>query len=105
LKPLFPVNASLKVIDLKTSDLVFWIDWRVPTEQRPNKRSHPIQIFINSDVRADYNDDPHDQIRRDIFITAYVKAKLNAFVDDGVAAPPINWEIAPGNTYAAGQLL
>ncbi|SRR6266478_579929 len=30
LKPLFPENANLKIIDLKTDELVFRIDWRAP---------------------------------------------------------------------------
>ncbi len=101
LKPLFPTNANLKVIDLKTSDLDFRVDWRTPTERKANKRSHPIQISISEDILEDYRDDLSNQKQRDVFIMAYIKEKLNAYVDDGIAAPPIEWTITSGNTYAA----
>jgi hypothetical protein len=101
LKPLFPENADLKKIDLKTDDLIFRVQWRVPTAERPNRYSRPIQVRISLDHLEDFASDRKGQFLRDKYIAAKVKQLLGVFVDDHIAAPAIDWFITPGNTYGA----
>jgi hypothetical protein len=104
LKPLFPDNANIKPIDEHTDELVFRVDWRVPTAARLAKRSRPIHLKISRDVLDDFEDDPSYNTTMDTFISAYIRARLTSFVDDGVAAPPIEWHVVPDNTFAAASL-
>lgn len=95
LKPLFPENARIMEIDEQTSELIFLVDWRVPTDARPSRRSHPIRIEISRDVLDDYRDDPSYRERMDRFITAHIGARYAQYVDDGIAAPPLVWKVTP----------
>ena len=101
MKPLFPENAHIKAIDEHTDALVFRIDWRTPEAGRPAKRCRPIHLKISRDVLDDYRDDPKSVPTMDAYISAYIREKLAWYVDDGVAAPALDWHVAPDNTYAA----
>ena len=105
IKPLFPNNAHIRAIDEHTDQLVFRIDWRVAEEGRPTKRSRPILLKISRDVLDDYRDDPRSSRTMDASISAYIAGKLASHIEDGVAAPAVEWHIAPDNTYAAPRAL
>jgi hypothetical protein len=105
IKPLFPKGSHIKSIGEHTDQLVFRIDWRVHEEGRPAKRSRPILLKISRDVLDDYRDDPRSKTTMDASISVYIAGNLASYIDDGVAAPAVEWHIAPDNTYAAPRAL
>lgn len=81
LAPLFPQSADFNVAPTDSDELKFVVDWRMPTPERPNKRSRPIELHLTSELLEDYSDS-HDtafQRRGEKRIIEHVKARLVAF--------------------------
>lgn len=81
MRPLFGDDADFRHVDLHTDELRFRVDWKIPEEGRPSKRSRPIEIILRREVLDDYEDAPRDEDRADMEgrIVEYVKARLASF--------------------------
>ncbi len=81
LHPLFFEGAHFRHIEKNTSELIYRVDWKMPTEGRPNRRSRPIEIYLSGDTLDDYRDAARQVDRKvmDDRIVKYVKGKLASF--------------------------
>ena len=102
LRPLFGEDADFRHVDRHTDKLRFRVDWKIPEEGRPNKRSRPIEIILTREVLDDYEDAPRDEDRSDMDrrIVEYVKATLAGFEPNHNLRPeqPVpaeQWVITP----------
>ena len=86
LRPIFPADMEITLIDEKTSDLVFRVR---------RKYSRRIVVRIDSAVIEDYEDDKTYRSTMDAYIEAHLRARVVGYMDDGVLDPPLIWEIAP----------
>ena len=61
--------------------MIFRVDWKIPEEGRPNKRSRPIETILTREVLDDYEDAPRDEDRADMDrrIVEYVTTRLASF--------------------------
>jgi hypothetical protein len=84
LRPLFSKDADFRYVQSRGNELVYMVDWKIPTEGRPNKHSRPIEIFFADDFIEDYRDAPNqsDRDRMDARIAEFVKTKLASFNPD-----------------------
>jgi hypothetical protein len=81
LAPLFPQGADFNVASTDSDELKFVVAWRMPTPERPNKRSRPIELHLTSELLDDYSDsqDMAFRSRGDKRIIEHVKGRLVAF--------------------------
>jgi hypothetical protein len=100
LKPLFPKGAEFRHVQRHTDELMFRVDWKSPTEGRPNKRSRPIEICISQETQEDWQGAARNEDREamDERIVQYVEQRLAAFnpnheVPRHVPVPAERWVI------------
>jgi len=105
LRPLFSDGANFRHVEKHTSDLVYRVDWKLPTEERPSKRSRPIEIHLSGvDTLDDYDGAPQSvRDEMDRRVVQYVKIKLATFdpvhdVSPFEHAPAEVWSITPDIT-------
>jgi hypothetical protein len=84
LRPLFSKDVDFRRVPSPGDELAYRVDWKIPTEDRPNKHSRPIEIFFADDFLEDYRDasKQSDRNRMDGRIEQFIKAKLAAFNPD-----------------------
>jgi hypothetical protein len=84
LRPLFRNDANFCHVEKHTNALIYRVDWKLPAEGRPNKRSRPIEIHISEDTLADYKDAPYqaDRDQMDCQIRKHVMRELASFVPE-----------------------
>lgn len=102
LRPLFGEDADFRHVERHTDELRFRVDWKIPEEGRPNKRSRPIEIILTSEVLDDYEDAPRDEDRADMErrIVEYMERRLASFNPEHNLRPeqpvPVEeWLISP----------
>jgi hypothetical protein len=81
LRPLFRGEANFRHVEKHTSDLIYRVDWKLPAEGRPSKRSRPVEIHLSgADTLDDYDDAPQSvRDEMDRRVVEYVKVKLTTF--------------------------
>jgi hypothetical protein len=81
LRPLFCQGANFRHVEKHTSELIYRVDWKIPAEGRPNKRSRPIEIHLSRDTLDDYRDASRQEDRDEMErrIVKYIKSKLESF--------------------------
>jgi hypothetical protein len=84
LRPLFSKDADFRHVPSPGDELTYRVQWKIATEDRPNKHSRPIEIFFADDFLEDYRDalNQSDRDRMDGRIVEYIKANLAAFNPD-----------------------
>ena len=102
LRPLFRDGANFRHVEKHTTDLVFRVDWKIPTEERPSKRSRAIEIhFSGDDTLDDYGGAPQPvRNEMDRRVVQYVKIELATFDREHDSSPfehpPAEvWSITP----------
>lgn len=102
LRSLFCEEANFCHIEKHTKQLIYRVDWKMPTEDQPNKRSRPIEIHLSSDTLDDYRDASSqlDREQMDRRIMKHIKIKLTAFAPEhelsSLEPPPVEvWSITP----------
>jgi hypothetical protein len=81
LRPLFSAGANFRHVEKHTSDLIYRVDWKTPTEERPSKRSRPIEIHLSGDDTLDDYDRAPKSVRNEMDrrVVQYVRIKLATF--------------------------
>jgi hypothetical protein len=81
LRPIVSEDADFRHIENHTSELIHRVNWKIPAEGRPNRRSRPIEIHLSRDTLDDYWDASRqvDCDEMDRQIVKYIKIKLESF--------------------------